>query len=510
MTLSPPRRLLCLLFLMGAALACQAPPSTDDDSSTPWEWPEPSSWEANQGPGAPQVSFAPEALFQNCAFLDGGSEDHDHHNLVALWDGYLVMPWAPEWSGGGVSFFDFTDPCFPVLAGQAEGEGLRESHSIAFSRGEGSQEGRSFMVLNDLLGVQFWEVSDVTQPRQVSRLTLDGVFYPDAYMRVVLSVFWQGAYVYAAAADNGFFVIDATDPEAPLLVSQYLFDPPLRLSALHLVGNTGIAFTAEGSRTVLLDLGDPFDPQVVPGGDFEVHNQEGSPMDYYFGNVVGGTAWFARKEAGGGPIAYDIRDPSNPIWLGEYFTIDGNGGYVFANKQFVFTGDSNYATVVDFSFFDAPVLMGTADLQGDVDTFTPFGNVAILSVDDEAVDGQASAVVPWAVSPDVDGPVVEWHQPADGATWQPLTSRVGLSFDEMVDMASVFPGSVRMESVEGKAVMGRYNAQEAIANFTPLQPLEPDTTYIVRVPQGGVVDQSGNPTEGDLEFRFSTGGTVQR
>ncbi|MND05816.1 hypothetical protein D3C83_268290 [compost metagenome] len=46
-------------------------------------------------------------------------------------------------------------------------------------------------------------------------------------------------------------------------------------------------------------------------------------------------------------------------------------------------------------------------------------------------------------------------------------------------------------------------------NFTPDAPLEPDTTYVVVLPAGGIADVSGNPSSTELRWRFSTGDTLE-
>jgi hypothetical protein len=35
-----------------------------------------------------------------------------------------------------------------------------------------------------------------------------------------------------------------------------------------------------------------------------------------------------------------------------------------------------------------------------------------------------------------------------------------------------------------------------------------ETTYVVQIPEGGIADTTGNPTEQTWEFRFSTGGEL--
>jgi hypothetical protein len=98
--------------------------------------------------------------------------------------------------------------------------------------------------------------------------------------------------------------------------------------------------------------------------------------------------------------------------------------------------------------------------------------------------------------------------PADGATWVPVTGRVGLSFDEQIEPKSVHAGSLRVWSADGRAVPGRFYGQETLANFVPDAALEADTTYVVEVPVGGIADVTGNPVTETKRFVFTTGGEV--
>ncbi len=475
----------------------------------------PDAWGGTTGPGGPARAFSAGELWQGCAFLDGGPDDSDHHNLVVPWDGYLLMPWAPEYSHGGLSFFDISDPCAPIKVGQGTSDTMRETHAVGFA----SVNGRDYAAVNyhggidfeqELIvgGIQIWDITDVTAPTHLVDLDLPGYLYPDSYQRVTLSLFWQHPYIYASGADNGVHIIDASDPEDPVFVRLYTFDPVLRLGSFHVMGNVAMAAGAEGSRTLLMDVSDPLDPQPLPGGEFTVTSDAGDPTEYYFSNIGGSWGLFARKEGGGGPIVYDISDPGRPTRLGD-FQSGGNGGYVFRQHDTVFVGESSFAAVYDFSDPSAPVQLGTADLVGDLDTATPLGNVMALAVDDDAVPGQATMLVPWSTEPDARGPAVEMSFPRPGDTFAPRSSRVGLVFDEMVEPRSVFAGSVRVTDAAGWPVAGFWGAQESIVNFTPRDGLEADTTYVVTVPAGGVTDFGGNPTEAEWTMRFSTGAAVQ-
>ncbi len=513
-------RATTLMLILTLAGCIHGGPDGDLEPETPRppppELPAPDAWGGTTGPGGPTVEFDVGALWQGCAFLDGGPDDSDHHNLVVPWDGYLLMPWAPEYSNGGLSFFDVSDPCAPLKVGEGVHGDMRETHAVGFATVDGRDYaavdyhgGLDFEIEEIVGGIQIWDITDVTEPTHVTNVRLPGYLYPDSYQRVTLSLSWQGPVIYAASADNGVHIIDATDPTAPVFVGLYTFSPVLRLGTFHPMGNVAMAGSAEGSRTVMMDISDPFDPQPIPGGEFDVTDDEGVPREYYFSNLGGAWAMFARKEGAGGPIVYDVSDPSSPTRLGDAPS-GGNGGYVFRQHEHLFVGESSFAGVYDFTNPESAIEVGTAVLEGDLDTATPLGNLLVLSVDDDGLEGQASMVVPWTTEPDTRGPSVGMSSPRDGDTFQALTSRIGFSFDEMVEPRSVFSGSLRVTTYDGWPVDGWFGAQENLVHFAPREPLEPDTTYIVTVPPGGITDFFGNPTEQAYSLRFSTGSTVLR
>jgi hypothetical protein len=481
---------------------------------TPAEFPAPDAWGGLSGPGGPRTSFVDADLTTHCAYLLGGEQDAEHHNLVAMHDGYLVMPWAPEDGGGGVSFFEFDDPCSPVLVGQARHDEMRESHTLSFAH----RDDRDWLAVDSLTrdeagevqggGIGIWDITDPTQPRWAATLELPGFDYPDAYLRVTLSTFWMGDLLYVAGAFNGIFIVDVSEPEAPFLVGTYTFQPGLLVGTVHAIGPIAMVSSAGEGKTALIDLSDPADPQPIPGGDFVVTDPTGAPTLYYFANVAGRYGLFARKENGGGVVVFDISDPSRPRIVGGHLSDDGSGGYVFGHENRLFLGDSNFATVYDFDDPASPVPLQRVELRGDLDTLTPIGNVAVAAVDSGAESGRASAVVPWRTDPDVRGPRVGLFFPEADATFAAVTTPIGLSFDEMIEPRSVFEGSFRVwqeTETEGTPIAGEFNAQENLVVFVPDDDLPFDSTIVVEVPAGGITDFVGNPTTETVTFRFTTG-----
>jgi hypothetical protein len=475
-------------------------------------FPAPDAWGANRGPGGPRVTFTAEQVYQTCAYLDGGELDTtDHHNLVSMFDGYLLMPWAPEWGGGGLTFWDFSDPCAPQVVGTGYSATMRESHSIGFSTFRGrwavvDQLGQALAV--GRAGLQIWDISEPTAPSAVADLELPETFYPDAYARVPLSVFWQVPYVYVGSADLGVHIVDAADPRRPRYVGNYRFDPILRVGQVQVIGNLLIATAAEGPGTVLLDVSDPENPEPIAGGEFLAADRTGTPREAYFTNFAAGFLYYARKSAGGGLIVYDVRDPTQPAFAGDIAS-DGNGGYVFMHEGLAFVGESNFAAIYDARDPANITEVTRLGLEGDLDTVTPIGHVAVLSVDDDAAPDQGSSVIPYQTEPDARPPVVGWTWPTDGATDLRTTSRLGVAFDEAVDARSAFEGSVRLYRADMEPDAGRVativSAQETLVNVHPRCSLEPNTEYVLEVMAGGVVDFNGNAVTETTRITFRTG-----
>jgi hypothetical protein len=162
--------------------------------------------------------------------------------------------------------------------------------------------------------------------------------------------------------------------------------------------------------------------------------------------------------------------------------------------------------VYDVRDLASPVLHGEAHLVGDLDTVTPYGNVALLSVDDDSEDDVATIVVPWATEPDTTPPEVWRVDPPDGATNVPVTARVGVGFNEIIEPSSVFAGSIRLYAEGGAAVPGWGSGQDGIASYSPKEPLAAGTTYTIEVVAGGVRDASLNAVAETVRTSFTTAG----
>jgi hypothetical protein len=479
---------------------------TGDAGPEPAVLPSPGDFVPPVGPGGPSTTFEPDALGVPCAYLPVGPTDENHHNTGFFLDGYLVRPWAHERGRGGIAVWDLHEPCAPVLVANPLDDQIRETHATGLSN-----VGGRFIAVASLTGIQIWDVSDVTAPSKVIDFTLPGVVYPGPYERVVMSVFWQAPYLYVGGSDNGIYIVDASDPSAPVLVAQHVTSPAFRVGQLVAVGNQLFAFSSEGSITAILDISDPGAPRPIAGGDFRVPSglldRYGRPLPgtAYFGHVNGGRTYHARQALSGGLVVFDVSDPSAPGLAGVYDAPGASGGYVFLKEGTAFLGLSTHGVALDVTEPSTPVLRMTLDIEGDVDTLTPFGNVVVISVDDDAIPGQASAVIPFEAAVDTTPPEVNMVVPRDGAERLALSSRVGLTFTEFVEMSSVWRGSVILrETASGRVIEGHLSGQEGVVNFWPAGPLRPATEHEVIVPAGGVTDLNGNAITRAHRSTFTT------
>ena len=128
----------------------------------------------------------------------------------------------------------------------------------------------------------------------------------------------------------------------------------------------------------------------------------------------------------------------------------------------------------------------------------------------EGEEQEATAVVPHEAGPDESGPSVTWVFPRDGAADLTPTSKIGVTFSEMVDVKSAWEGSVRLwdseRGPEEGRVAGLISTQENIVSFVPRCPLTPGREYTFEIPAGGVSDFSGNATAETFQATFRVAG----
>jgi hypothetical protein len=209
---------------------------------------------------------------------------------------------------------------------------------------------------------------------------------------------------------------------------------------------------------------------------------------------------------------FDISNPES-IKLEWQESIPNMGDYAGFQNGFMFGGKIGNGKWIKYDLAARKtVLTGTIPGFSTSRYVYPIGNM--LFVGDPGRDGpngQNSMCDLYAhqEGPDSIGPTVLFADPPDGGIRQPLSTRVGIAFDEDVDSRLLDPAHVVVRPNGGAPIEGVYGQSNGVVNFTPTQPLRTNTTYEVVIAAGAVKDWTGNANVTPFSLRFSTGATVE-
>jgi len=269
---------------------------------------------------------------------------------------------------------------------------------------------------------------------------------------------------------------------------------------------------------VAYDLSPTFD--TPPGPPRVLDKLTGS-----FGAYIGAIWENYLVLAGGDPrhIVYVV-DYSDPTDLRLVETLDLSGTpaldagtnvpYVQTQDEFVFTRrhkiDMETLTpVLELDEVGANRPPESVAGELDVSQYTlPLGNLLVSgSYSFAGRDG----VGVWChqAGPDRRAPYVGYHVPRPGQTGYPAGAPVSLVIAETLESYTIINGeTIVLRPVGGDAVDAWISfAHDGVLTLTPKQDLQPDTTYELVVPPGGIKDAAGNGIEG-LSFTFATGSAL--
>ncbi|MBK8253001.1 MAG: Ig-like domain-containing protein [Polyangiaceae bacterium] len=455
------------------------------------------------GSGLPNLSYDPAEVFTVIGHLGAENGSPRGHGTLSFHRGYLTVIFSKD-SGegdGGFAFYDIADPKNPQLVfakDDADTEDIREAHGYGYWG--------DYVVLQASLGIQIWNWADVTNPQMVSYLKLPGVSASD-YIAGAWWAFWQAPYIYVGGSQNGLFIVDATDVSNPVVVKRDDDRPnPIptttlggfRTGPVFAAGNILVASGMDDPGYAVLDIADPKNPILLSA------KRLGMPKVYsalFNGGYIYGAGDDKRVHV------HNITDPFKIVDGGSSDLIGDKGGYLSIQDGYAHVGASkNYAKVNVSVAGPFPVVAtATSGVDGrDEDFGTVLGNLVAISDD----HGNGSFLVPHQAAPDTEPPVVNFVSPPSGATGVASTARVGLTFSDQIDHRLVNSVTFVVRPVGGEALSGRYSYQTNILNFAPDEPLLPNTTYEVVVPDGGLTDLAGNPLAEPFVSYFSTGALV--
>ncbi|MDP6800451.1 MAG: Ig-like domain-containing protein [SAR202 cluster bacterium] len=442
------------------------------------------------GPGLGNKTYNPDELFKPASIIKSPSG----HGAVTMVDGYLMVIYASD--GGtdpenqGIEFWDVSDPRNPFVVvsyKNADTVGLREAHSI----GRSNSYPKDYIVTLAQKGIQFWDVTDPFQLSMVSYMALSEVEFID--YAGTFWLFWQAPYVYVAGTGRGLYVVDATDPANPTLVNRVRSDEiGFGPSSVLAIGNLLLVGEPRNGRYATMDLSDPANPVMIQ----LLNGKRGYGHTLAAGKIlVSGGNGDANKV-----YIYDLDHDGAMSYYGELgdSTVFSNGGYGSYQDGFFHSGFSQRYAKFDIETM-TQIGVGTSGLeQRDEDFALVLGNLVFVGDD----HGVGSALIVHQAAADTKGPEVTWVHPKNNASNMALTTRVGVSMSDTVDVGSLGPSTFAVRPLSGAALPGKYSVVDGLVNFAPDLPLFPNTTYEVVI--DGIADVVGN-SSGTFTSRFSTG-----
>lgn len=478
-----------------------------------------------RGPGLGNLTYTQAELFRPVSMIlrndQGVPATYPNRkafglNAGIMHNGYFVTLFAPD-SGdgpGGFLVYDVSNPrAIQLVQRIYEPEGRTAEFREAHAFGVSTINNRNYIAVATTRGVEFWDFTDVNNIQQVRKVALPTVNRGD-YANVSWQLWWQAPYLYVASANDGIYIVDARDPATATLANRGAGRPNpvptgelggFRVGPIFTMGNQMVLTSMENVDGIAsLDISDPLNPKVldtVPSAPF------------YYATCYDGKKLYGSVRGGGARMfSYDLTDRSRFVAEDNRLVIDEQL-YCATQDHYVFQGAQIRMHKVDVSNPLQHVQVGVGSLfpQGDPNLpgsdhgqVAVFGNLVFVGND----HGSGSGFMVHSTAPDTTPPSVRQVSPAPGARQQALTSRVGLGLTDSILPDSVNAGTFIVRPVGGNTLPGTYSVQLGIINFHPQQPLQPNTTYEVLLPGGGVKDYAGNPIGTDFRSTFTTGNTL--
>jgi Bacterial Ig-like domain len=426
------------------------------------------------------------------------------NTVMMLRDVFLVMgsndSGAPP---GSFHFYDIKDPRNPKLLktydGTPETSHLRELHAMPMAM----IDGKDMFVFPSTTGLQFFDFTDPMNPAPSGSIKLKGDNAGD-YDNATWMLSWTWPYVFAGSTGAGVFVVDATDPAKPTLVSTIASGElgNFRVGPTYAAGNSLIVANMDQTTThfSVIAVGAPTKHFLL------ATTQVTSSL--YSSLVVGDRIYGAGTNGDYVFMKWNTTAISS-LKAGKNGT--DRGGYCTYQSGFTICGQSSEGYKKwDTTDENAPKLVGHGTdpngTGGDFDFATVLGNLVYLGND----HGTGAALVPHSMAPDTTAPEVVKIYPSNGDTKQPLSTRITVFFSEDIDLGTVNATNLIVRKngetapLDGVFSRSSFNA----ISFGFKQPLTANTTYEVMVPKSGLKDLVGNVIGTDTTVRFSTGPTV--
>jgi len=449
---------------------------------------------AQLGPGLGNLTYTNAEL--NKGLWTYTEVNHYGSTMATMHNGYMISTFHPD-SGkppGGILVWDVSNPRKPVQIARVyntQTSTFREQHALP--------QHDKYIVMQDGFGFQIWDFSNPRVPVQTKRHVMSGYAHDD--YGSCWQMFWQAPYLYIANGSKGFDVMDLTNINNPVFVKH--ITAPRQVGPIFAIGN--ILYTSAfdfGKGFTFYDISNPRDPKLL--------NSYTNTENMYASTINGGKMIISARGNTNNAVfgTYDVTDPIN---IKKITTLNiGNSAeqlYCSTQDEFIFQGCQYEIVKIDASVPTAQKVVGrglVVTSNPDHGQVTPFGNLIFAGND----HGSGSGFFVHQTTQDKRAPVVNMVIPKSNDVNRALTSRVGITLSDNIIFETINKNTFIVRPVGGAALNGKYSYQFSIANFSPDQPLLPNTTYEIVVPASGMKDYAGNAVTTTFISRFSTGPTI--
>lgn len=439
------------------------------------------------GPGIPKVTFAAAEVGKRVVQITGLTE---RVPKGMMFQGYFMVF---NNRCNRIDVFDLTDPHKPKTISSFTQSGQGDDHTVPTA---------GTMVMD---GGTLTDMADPANPKVVGR---NAGFYGSVWPAFQWPYFYSTrSYDDANAKSSPLYIVDYSNPGAAgKQVNQIDVQSKLGFTtgSTQAIGNLLMVTSGDQYAGISVwDMGDPVHPTLISA------TKTGPEM--YTSQMYGKYVVSTGPQNLGTVGFFDISNPES-IKLEWQESIPNMGDYAGFQNGFMFGGKIGGGKWIKYDLAARKtVLTGTIPNYSTSRYVYPIGNM--LFVGDPGRDGpngQNSMCDIYAhqENPDSIGPTVLFADPPDGAIHQPLSSRIGIAFDEDIDNRLLDPAHLSIRPKDGAPIPGVYGQSNGVVNFTPAQPLKLNTTYEVVLAPGAIKDWTGNANALGYMLRFSTGATV--
>ena len=421
-------------------------------------------------------------------------------NQPSVINGYLLVAGNEEFW-----VYDVSNPASPkqlsTFATPNKTGGEAESHTISYAR-----YGDTFYAVTiGGRGINIWDVTSVTAPKHIKAVAIPGTNYGD-YTESVWGVSWQGQYIYVGATNNGIKVVDASNPASAAVVKEVPTSAYGGVSAgpLDAIGNVLVVTTPKESGGVAtLDISDPLNP--VRLASFTTGTAYIGMFYKRYVFLIGVKAWDVLtnpKSIGTGTMPLG----SLPTEGSEYMSFSDDVMYLGHVRAEIggSPGVSKISVADPRSMRIMSRVWGRMNLanKNDDQFSISLGPLVVIGDDQAPYHGWFIAV--HQTDPDSKAPIVDTVIPRNQETAVSTKSRIGLTFTDNIEIATVNAASFIVRPVGGQPLVGKWGVRMGVVNFDPDQDLQPGTTYEVVLPKGGIADLVGNTLAAEWKSSFTT------